>query len=235
MPITRRISRRRALATGAAGAIGAALPLRFAHAQGQKLKIGVLLPRSGIQAQIGIDCQRGVDAGIEVLKGKGYADFELVLGDTETNPQVARAQAAKMIDEGIHVLTGCFDSGQTLSAAQVCEQRGIPFVISIAAAPAITEQGFKTVFRNFPTGPMIATDSFNLQKDMFRISGKTPKTCVMLHVNDTFGTSQRDANVRRNSTCPTNSPRRSPMTRRRAIFRPKCARRRRRKPRCCGS
>jgi branched-chain amino acid transport system substrate-binding protein len=188
----RSITRRRTLAAGAAVA---ALPLRFAHAQGQKLKVGVLLPRSGIQAQIGIDCQRGVDAGLEVLKAKGYADFELVLGDTETNPQVARAQAEKLIGEGIHVLTGCFDSGQTLAAAQVCEQRGIPFVVSIAAAPAITEQGFKTVFRNFPTGPMIATDSFNLQKDIFRLSGKTPATCVMLHVNDTFGTSQRDANV----------------------------------------
>ena len=193
--IRTRIERRKFLAGAAAGAAVAAVPLRFAHAQGQKLKIGVLYPRSGPQAQIGIDCVRGVECAPEILKAKGYADFELVIGDTETKPEVARAQAEKMIDQGIHILTGCFDSGQSMAAAQVCEQKGIPFAVAIAAVPALTEQGYKTVFRNFPTGPMIATDSFNLQKALFTTTGKTPQTVVMLHANDTFGTTQRDANV----------------------------------------
>jgi branched-chain amino acid transport system substrate-binding protein len=155
----------------------------------------VLLPRSGPQAQIGIDCQRGADVAPEVLKAKGYPEFEFLLGDTESKPDVSRAQAAKLIEQGAHILTGSFDSGQTMAAAQVTEQKGIPYAVSIAAVPALTEQGYKTVFRNFPTGPMIATDSFNLQKTLFSTTGKTPKTVVMLHVNDTFGTSQRDANV----------------------------------------
>jgi branched-chain amino acid transport system substrate-binding protein len=51
------------------------------------------------------------------------------------------------------------------------------------------------VFRNFPTGPMISSDAFLLQKELFQASGKTPKSAVMLHVNDTFGTSQKDASV----------------------------------------
>ncbi len=190
-----RIERRKFLAGAAAGTVAAAVPLRFAHGQGQKLKVGVLLPRSGPQAQIGIDCQRGADCAPEVLKAKGYPEFEFVLGDTETKPEIARAQAEKMIGQGIHILVGCFDSGQTMAAAQVCEQKGIPFSVSIAAVPALTEQGYKTVFRNFPTGPMIAADSFNLQKALFQSTGKAPQTVVMLHVNDTFGMSQKDANV----------------------------------------
>lgn len=188
-----RIERRAFLA--GAGAVAAAVPLRLAHAQGRKIKIGALYPRSGVQAQIGIECMRGVEVAADVLKAKGYPEFEIVPGDTETKPEIARAQAEKMIDQGIHMLTGCFDSGQTMAAAQVCEQKGIPFVVSIAAVPALTEQGYKTVFRNFPTGPMIATDSFNLQKSLFQTTGKTPQTVVMLHVNDTFGVSQRNANV----------------------------------------
>ncbi len=187
--------RRRTFIAGAA-AVTAAVPLRYAHSQGQKLKIGVLFPRSGIQAQIGIDCMRGVECAPEVLKAKGYAEFEILAGDTETNPAIARSQAERLIEQGAHVLTGCFDSGQTLAAAQVCEQKGIPFSVSIAAAPALTEQGYKTVFRNFPTGPMIVTDSLNLQKDLFKTSGKTPKTMVMLHTNDTYGTNTKDAFVR---------------------------------------
>src|SRR5262245_43554617 len=157
--------RRRTFIAGAAAAIAAPLPLRYAHAQGQKLKVGVLFPRSGIQAQIGIDCMRGVECAPELLKAKGYAEFDILPGDTETNPAVARSQCERLIEQGANVITGCFDSGQTLAAAQVCEQKGIPFSVSIAAAPALTEQGYKTVFRNFPTGPMIVTDSLNLQKD----------------------------------------------------------------------
>src|SRR5262249_37477700 len=144
-----RIRRRTFLASGAAGAVAAAVPLRFAHAQGQKLKIGVLYPRTGIQAQIGIDCMRGVECAPDVLKAKGYPEFEILAGDTETNPAVSRSQCERLIEQGANIISGCFDSGQTLAAAQVCEAKGIPFAVSIAAAPALTEQGYKTVFRNF--------------------------------------------------------------------------------------
>ncbi len=191
-----RIARRTFLAAAGAGAVVSAVPLRLATAQGQKLKIGVLFPRSGIQAQIGIDCMRGVECAPELLKEKGYADFDILAGDTETNPAIARSQCERLIDQGANVITGCFDSGQTLAAAQVCEQKGIPFSVSIAAAPALTEQGYKTVFRNFPTGGMIVTDSLNLQKDLFKVTGKTPQTMVLLHSNDTYGTNTKDALVK---------------------------------------
>jgi branched-chain amino acid transport system substrate-binding protein len=83
---------------------------------------------------------------------------------------------------------GAFDSGQTSAIAQVAEQKGIPFVINIAAAPPITEQGYKFVFRNFPTAPMILRDAFIDQKEVFAAVGAAPKTAVFMHVNDTFGT-----------------------------------------------
>jgi branched-chain amino acid transport system substrate-binding protein len=85
-------------------------------------------------------------------------------------------------------LVGAFDSGQSSAIAQVAEQKGIPFIINIAAAPPITEQGYKFVFRNFPTGPMILRDAFLNQKEVFKLAGSAPKTVVMLHVNDTYGT-----------------------------------------------
>ncbi|HEX7005979.1 MAG TPA: ABC transporter substrate-binding protein [Alphaproteobacteria bacterium] len=188
------VTRRTFVAGAAAGAVVLATPLRHARAVGP-LKVGILLPRSGPQAQFGIDCQRGADVAPAILKAKGFPDMEYVLADTETNVQVARAQAEKLINEGVHVLVGAFDSGASTAIAQVAEQKGVPFVINIAAAPAITEQGFKYVFRNFPTGKMIAADCFKLQKELFADTGKAPKTVVMLHVNDTFGTTQRDATL----------------------------------------
>jgi branched-chain amino acid transport system substrate-binding protein len=112
-------------------------------------------------------------------------------GDTESDPQIARAQAEKLINEGAQLLVGAFDSGQTTTIAQVAEQRGIPLIINIAAAPPITEQGYKFVFRNFPTAPVILMDAFANQKEVFQSSGATPKSVVFLHVNDTFGTAMQ--------------------------------------------
>ncbi|HEY7608269.1 MAG TPA: ABC transporter substrate-binding protein [Alphaproteobacteria bacterium] len=189
--------RRRTVLAGA-GALGAAaaFPLRFANAQGQALKIGVLLPRSGIQAQLGIDAGRGADLAAMILPPRGFPPCTIVAADTETQVPIARAQAEKLIEQGCHVIVGCYDSGQTVAVAQVCEARGIPLVVNIAAVPNLTEQGFKTVFRNFPSGATIAVDTFGLQKELFQLSGPAPKTAVLLHANDTFGASQRDVTVK---------------------------------------
>ena len=113
----------------------------------------MLLPRSGYQAGIGQDCQRGVDITAGLLKDLGLPELQIMNADTETNVDVARSRAEKLIGEGAQLLVGAFDSGQSTAIAQVAEQKGIPYVINIAAAPPITEQGYKFVFRNFPTAP----------------------------------------------------------------------------------
>jgi branched-chain amino acid transport system substrate-binding protein len=176
-----------AAGVGAAGLL-ASSPFNILRAQGAPLKVGVLLPRSGVQAGIGQDCQRGVEITNGILKDLGYPALDIMNGDTESNVQTARAQAEKLINEGAQVLSGAFDSGQTTAIAQVAEQKGIPFVINIAAAPPITEQGYKFVFRNFPTAPMILRDAFEEQKEIFAAVGSAPKSVVFMHVNDTFGT-----------------------------------------------
>lgn len=178
---------------GAAGFIAGTAPFNIVRAQGGPLKVGVLLPRSGYQAGIGQDCQRGVDVAAGLLKDLGLPQLQIMNADTETNVDVARSRAEKLIGEGAQMLVGAFDSGQTTAIAQVAEQKGIPFVINIAAAPPITEQGYKFVFRNFPTAPMILRDAFNNQKEIFAATGAAPKTVVFMHVNDTFGTAMSKA------------------------------------------
>src|SRR5215467_5614576 len=153
------LNRRRLLA-GAATATAMLAAPALVRAQGGPLKVGVLLPRSGAQAGIGQDCHRGVEIAPPIFKSLGLPELAIMDGDTETNVEVARARAEKMISDGAQLLVGAFDSGQSTAIAQVAEQKGIPFVINIAAAPPITEQGYKFVFRNFPTAPMILSDAF---------------------------------------------------------------------------
>jgi branched-chain amino acid transport system substrate-binding protein len=175
----------RSLAAGVA--LSALSPFGIVRAQARSLKVGVLLPRSGVQAGIGQDCHRGVQVATGILKDLGLPGLEIMNGDTESNVDVARSRAERLISEGAQLLVGAFDSGQTTAIAQVAEQRGIPLVINIAAAPPITEQGYKFVFRNFPTAPMILGDAFANQLEVFSLSGAAPKTAVFMHVNDTFG------------------------------------------------
>jgi branched-chain amino acid transport system substrate-binding protein len=185
---TARVTRRAFSAgLGAAGIVAGTAPFNIVRAAGP-LKVGVLLPRSGYQAGIGQDCQRGVDIAAGIFKDLGLPELQIMNGDTETKVDVARSRAEKLISEGAQLLIGAFDSGQSTAIAQVAEQKGIPYVINIAAAPPITEQGYKFVFRNFPTGPMILRDAFLNQKEVFKLAGVAPKTAVMLHVNDTYGT-----------------------------------------------
>jgi branched-chain amino acid transport system substrate-binding protein len=186
--MTQRINRRqfnRALA--AAGVATAFHPFGIARAQSGKLKVGVLLPRSGIQAGIGQDCHRVVEITNGLLRDLGLPALDIMSGDTESSVDVARSRAERLIGEGAQLLVGAFDSGQTTAIAQVAEQRGIPLVINIAAAPPITEQGYKFVFRNFPTAPMILGDAFANQLEVFAATGVSPKSVVFMHVNDTFG------------------------------------------------
>lgn len=188
--MTTRLTRRTVLAGTAAAALGAPAIVR---AQGGALKVGVLLPRSGYQASIGQDCFRGVELTNPILKDIGLPELQFMNADTETNVDVARSRAEKLIADGAQLLMGAFDSGQSSAIAQVAEQKGIPFVINIAAAPPITEQGYKFVFRNFPTAPTILGDAFNNQKEIFETTGTAPKTVVFMYANDTFGTAMAQA------------------------------------------
>ena len=183
---------RRTMSAGlGAAALAGLAPFYIVRAQTAALKVGVLLPRSGVQAGIGQDCQRGVDIAPGILKELGLSALEIMNGDTETKVEIARSRAEKLISDGAQVLVGAFDSGQSTAIAQVAEQKGIPYIVNIAAAPQITEQGYKFVFRNFPTAGMILGDAFANQKELFDAAGASPKTAVFMHINDTFGTAMK--------------------------------------------
>jgi branched-chain amino acid transport system substrate-binding protein len=187
MGLSRRsLDRRRFVAGAAASTVVLAAPA-VVRAQGGPLKVGVLLPRSGFEAGSGQDNYRGIEIAPPILRSMGLPELSIMNADTESSIDVARERAEKLITEGAQLLVGAFDSGQSTVIAQVAEQKGIPFVINVAAAPDITEQGYKFVFRNFPSAPTVLADWFLNQKEIFALTGATPKTIVYLHINDTFG------------------------------------------------
>src|SRR5437763_5706953 len=173
-------------ALAAAGIATLVSPLSV-RAQAQKLKVGVILPRSGYLGFIGQSCQKGADLAPGVIKEMLGVDIELMNADFESNVDTARTRTERLIQEGANVLVGAFDSGASAAIAQVAEQRGVPFVINIAAAPQITEQGYKFVFRNFQTAGDIVRNGLALIGELFQATNTIPRTAVFMHVNDTFG------------------------------------------------
>jgi branched-chain amino acid transport system substrate-binding protein len=187
----RSIISRRTMRAGTAAVLSAPAVVR---GQTGPLRIGVILPLSGVQGAIGQSNKRGADIAPGLLKQLAYTmPVEIVMADFESNADVARARAERLIADGCHMLSGPFDSGAAAAIAQVAEQKGVPFVINIAAAPQITEQGYKFVFRNFQTAPQIINHGLGLMKNLFEVTGKTPKNAVLMHINDTFGQANKRA------------------------------------------
>ncbi len=181
------MNRRRFTRSIICAAASAFAPFHIVKAQSSKVRVGVLLPKSGLQGLIGQSCQKGADLAPVVIRDLLGVELELLNADTETNADTARTRAEGLIQEGAHCLVGAFDSGAAASIAQVAEQRGVPFVINIAAAPQITEQGYRFVFRNFPVASELVTNGLTLTQALFRATGTAPRTAVFMHVNDTFG------------------------------------------------
>ncbi|MGH9806626.1 MAG: ABC transporter substrate-binding protein, partial [Terriglobia bacterium] len=182
-------SRRQLLAGTAGGAAFLAMP-SIVRAQTQSLKIAVLLPQSGYLAQAGQSCHRGALVASSVLADLGHK-VELMHIDMESNPDVARTQTERAINEGAQCVIGAFDSAATLAIAQVCEQRKVPLIVNIGAAPQLTEQGYKFLVRNFPTGGMLVSNGLKQIKALIEATKVAPKTAVFLHANDNFGMAQR--------------------------------------------
>src|SRR5215217_313165 len=180
------LSRRQLLATGA-GALGTGILPRPLLSQTTPVKIGVILYLSGVQAFMGQQTRKGNEFGAKVVAEAGGPPMEFIYGDAESKPENGRVVAERMIREGCTLLIGTNDSGSTISVAQAAEAAKIPFLINIASAPQITEQGFTQIFRNFTPATTLVGNAVARIKELGAATGVEPKTAVFLHVNDTFG------------------------------------------------
>ena len=192
-----KISRRefiRYSGTAAAGASLIGFPAVLGRAQVPTIKVGLIHPVTGYMSLLGLRCRQGGQMAADDInarggiKAMGGAKIELLLGDTESKPEVGASEAERLIRAGAHILVGSFDSGSTMAIAGVAERHGAPFLVDIAAADRITESGFKFTFRNFPTTSILSKTAATYMIDMFKETGVVPKTAVQLYVNDLFGT-----------------------------------------------
>jgi branched-chain amino acid transport system substrate-binding protein len=203
---TRKTSRRSFLKGTLGGvAMAAALPSSL-RAQPKVFKIGVVHPVTGPLAEPGQACRLGAQMATEAInaaggiKAVGGMRLELLLGDTQTKPEVGRTEAERVISQGAQMLLGSFDSGSTAAMVPVAQQRRIPFLVDIAAADPITanvakavregQQKVQYVYRNFPTGSSFGRRAVQYFTEIFKEAGVSPKRVVLMYCNDLFGQNQ---------------------------------------------
>lgn len=179
-------SRREVLRAGTAAAALSALSFpAVLRAQDGPLKIGVVLPLSGVVSFPGLATRRGTELAAKMFAEQGVK-LDVSFLDTESKAENGRLAAEKAIRDGCSVVVGAWDSGATISAAQACEAAKVPLVVNIGSARQITEQGFTQIFRNFCPSDDIVANGVQRFKELLG-PGFQPRTAVVMHVNDTFG------------------------------------------------
>ena len=138
-------------------AAGLAMP-----AAADDIKVGLLLPFSGVYAGIGNDIEAGFNLGLEQFGSETDATFEIVREDTEVKPPVALGKAKKLIlQDNVDVIAGIVSSGVLGAVRDMVHGAGVPLIVANAGndeatgadcSPYITRMSFSNSQVNRPMG-----------------------------------------------------------------------------------
>lgn len=165
----------------------------LAMAQTKTIKIGSIQPVTGPLSVLGQGQRLANQLAVDHInarggiKSMGGAKIELLLGDSESKPEIGRQEADRLIKEGAVMLVGPFQSGVAMAIATLAEQRQVPFVMDVAALDAITQKGYKHVFRIFSTAKKIVGGAIPFYKTVTEGSGQIPLRAVVTNTADPFG------------------------------------------------
>jgi branched-chain amino acid transport system substrate-binding protein len=121
----------------------------------EALKIGLLVPTSGVYAALGEDMRNGFDLYLDNNNGRlGGRRVELVVEDEGETPEGALRKAQKLVrQDRVTLVTGIVSSAAALSMRDLFDEEQIPLIISNAGANDLTGAArspyvFRTSFAN---------------------------------------------------------------------------------------
>jgi branched-chain amino acid transport system substrate-binding protein len=174
------LTRRRFLGTASMAAVSAAVGpwVLRAHAQGGPIKIGILLPYSGVYAVLGESITQAMEL---VFARENWAvagrKIELIKEDSEAKPPVGIRKADKLIDsDKVDILTGPVHSGVLAGIRDKVHNSKTILIVSNAGADQISRERcsrwiFRSSFSNWqPCQPMGGWVAKNVSKEVFQVA-----------------------------------------------------------------
>ena len=170
----------------AAGAAALAVP---AHAQGQPIRLGAVLPLTGPAAVVGGQEQKGIQFAVQHANAKGGIggrQIEVLFEDNQAKPDQSILSFNKLVDlQSIPVVLTGF-SGPTLAMAPLATRKKVLLVNGGAQADPLAKASPYLV----NTIPVLAGELEVLANYVFAEAGK--KTAAILFENNAAGISGRD-------------------------------------------
>jgi branched-chain amino acid transport system substrate-binding protein len=178
-----------AVATGLAGFPG----LLLGQSSPKTVKIGGIWPMTGILAYSGQQARHGARfAADEInarggIKALGGAKIELLIGDSQSKPEVGASEVDKLSEQGVASFIGSCASGIALTATQASARNKIPFMVDGAVSDQILQRGLFGVYRFSPGFRKITDVSLDNLQAINKAAGNPAKTVILVHEDGAFG------------------------------------------------
>jgi branched-chain amino acid transport system substrate-binding protein len=119
-------------------AAGALSLLAVQVAAADEIKVGLLLPYSGVYAALGEEIEAGFRMAVEGANDTGHT-FTIVKEDSEAKPPVGLAKARKLVlEDEVDVLSGIVSSGVLAAVRDFVDSSQVPLIVSNAGADEST-------------------------------------------------------------------------------------------------
>lgn len=120
-----------------------------------KIRIGVIQPRSGNLAVSGEDSYWGTQIAFDLINENGGINgkqIEVVAADVP-DQTAAQNEVNRLIqNEGVKVITGIYGSAMAEVAANICNRNDVLYWESISVTDRLTDKGYEGVFRIHTNG-----------------------------------------------------------------------------------
>jgi branched-chain amino acid transport system substrate-binding protein len=173
----------------AAVALGLTVPAAQAQ-QPKEVKIGLIVPLSGLYARPGAVMRMGAEMAVERINAEGGikklggAKLKLVVFDCGDTTEKAKNAAQRMVAEEPDMVaaTGSYLSSFTLAVTEVTERAHLP-MLTLSYSDLITQRGFKYIFQTSATSGSQAEQSLPVIMQTAKAAGADPKTVAIVTDN----------------------------------------------------
>jgi branched-chain amino acid transport system substrate-binding protein len=134
------------------------------------LKVGIMVPTTGSEANYGKDMENAINlAAGEINKAGGVLGMQIVTStvDDACDPQQASAAANKLVSADVTAVVGGYCSGATLPTMKIYGDAKVPFVIVSANSTKLIDVNQGNAFQINSTG----FDQVKTAVDLFKAKG----------------------------------------------------------------